>query len=427
MLVKYLFADKKFTPFFWTQFLGAFNDNLLKNTLVMLITYRSVDLMGLELGAVISLASALFILPFVLFSPLAGQISDKYDKSVVARYVKFAEIIIMGIACCGFYFESYALLLFVLFCTGVQSTFFGPLKYSIIPSLAGEKNVLQANAIVEMGTFISILTGTILGGYISSLSHVESIVSIGVLVTACVGYWTSRKIPPQDENLDLNINYNPLPEIISLWKMTVSRVTLLHSIVGVSWFWLYGVVVLSVLPIYVSQDLHGSESVATLFFAAFTVGIAVGSLVCERLSRCMKPRRLVFLGALGLSLSYIDLYLIPEKLNFIELNVSTLFSHWQPMHILLDFFFFAVAGGIFIVPLYTILQQDSKVVERSRVIAANNILNALFMVIGSLAVAVAYGQGLGAPLILLVFAIINLLFCVPFYFWFYRSCKTESM
>ena len=220
MNLQFITSHKKFAPFFWTQFLGAFNDNFFKNALVVLVAFRGVQLLGMGSGDLVAVASGLFILPFFLFSPLAGQLCDKYEKSQVVRMTKLLEIGIMIIAALGFFFQSYALLLFILFLMGTQSTFFGPAKYSLIPDLVQERNLTQANALIELGTFLSILLGTIAGGLITAVPGADWMIGTILIVIAFFGYLTSRGVPlTQVASPQLKINWNPFPEYFSLWKL----------------------------------------------------------------------------------------------------------------------------------------------------------------------------------------------------------------
>ncbi|MEM7645316.1 MAG: MFS transporter [Pseudomonadota bacterium] len=408
----FMTSDKKFAPFFWTQFWGAFNDNFFKNALVVLVAFRGVQLLGLDSGALIAAAGGLFILPFFLFSPLAGQLCDKYEKSRVIRATKVLEIVIMLLAALGFLLQNYLILLFLLFLMGTQSAFFGPAKYSIIPDIVSEKRLTEATAFIELGTFLSILLGTIAGGLITSVSGADLWIGLGLIAFAVIGYWTSRGVPATPIGApQLKITYNPFPEYLSLWRIIASKPSIFYSVFAISWFWFFGAGVLSVLPIYVKDYLMGTEGVVTLFLAMFTVGVGIGSMLCEKMSRGEAEIGVVPIGAVGMTLFFLDIYWVGmpwEEAVAGSVSVPQFFSSFNGIRLTVDFILMAVFGGIFIVPLYTLLQERSEASLRSRVIAANNVFSAFFMVLASILVLVFYQIPLNPVEIFATFSIMNL-------------------
>ncbi len=419
MDLRLLVSDKKFTPFFWTQFWGSFNDNFFKNALAVIVAFRGVQLLGLDAGALVAVATALIILPFFIFSPIAGQMADKFEKSAIIRWTKRLEIFIMFFAALGFLFQSYLLLLGLLFLMGTQSAFFGPLKYSIIPELVEEKNLTEGNALIELGTFLSILLGTIAGGFFTSIDGADWWIGSGLLVFAGLGYMAARKVPAVSVgDPTLKMHWNPFPEYINLWRIMRQKVAIFNSVLAISWFWFYGAGILSVLPIYVKDYLMGNENVATLFLAMFTLGVGLGSILCERFSYDRVEIGIVPIGSLGLTLFIFDLYWVGAPWvgmapGSVTLSVFTSsFAGWRLMF---DFFMMSVFGGLFIVPLYTLLQERSHPETRSRVIAGNNIMNAVFMVVASALLILFYSWKLSPVQIFAIFGIMNLM--VAFYIY----------
>ncbi|MCB0391638.1 MAG: MFS transporter [Bdellovibrionales bacterium] len=414
-----IFKDKKFSSFFWTQFWGSFNDNFFKNALVVLVAFRGIQLLGLDSATLVAVSSGLFILPFFLFSPLAGQLSDKFEKSKIIRMTKLSEIIIMVIAGLGFLTQSYLLLLAVLFLMGTQSTFFGPVKYSLIPDLLPEEDLTEGNAFIELGTFLAILLGTILGGIVTTLSNTDIIIGSALVLIAVLGYLISRKIqavPIAAPHLEIRMN--PFPEFIALFKILNEKKVLINSVLGISWFWFFGAGILSVLPIYVKNYLWADEQVVTLFLSMFTLGIGMGSILCEKLSFKRVELGLVPIGSIGMTLLLLDLFFTLPSWptgNGPLISLHLFLDQPQGWRLMLDFFMMSVFGGVFIVPLYTLLQERSHTETRSRVIAANNILNALFMVFSSLLVMLFYQLELNTAQIFLVFSILNAIVAIYIY------------
>ncbi len=419
MNFKMVTSDKRFAPFFWTQFWGAFNDNFFKNALVIIVAYRGVQLLGMDYGSLVAVAGGLLILPFFLFSPIAGQLSDKYEKSKIVRATKKLEIFIMLIAAFGFFLQSYLLLLGLIFLMGTQSAFFGPVKYSIIPELVDPDTLTEGNALTEFGTMLSILLGTIAGGAVTSIPGADPVIGVGLVVFAILGFVAARKVPPVTAgDPDLKLQWNPFPVFGSLWKILRSQVAIFNTVLAISWFWFFGAGVLSVLPVYVKDHILGNENVATLFLAMFTLGVGVGSILCEKLSYKRVEIGLVPIGSLGLTLFVVDLFLVGapwEGAPSASITLPEFIGRFEGWRLMFDFFMMSVSGGLFIVPLYTLLQERSESQSRSRVIAATNIMNALFMVVASLVLILFYRWDYNPAEILLSFAIMNVVVAIYIY------------
>jgi 1-acyl-sn-glycerol-3-phosphate acyltransferase len=406
-----LLKIRRFAPFFWTQFFGAFNDNIFKNALILIIAYQGVrQLPDTNSNVMINMAAGALILPFFLFSALAGDISDKYEKSSLIRYIKLAEIAIMALAAVAFYFSNIAALMLLLFLLGTQAAFFGPVKYSILPQHLQPGELVGGNAMVEMGTFIAILLGTIGGGILIQMQSGPRMVGAAVLLVACAGYAASRFIPEaQACSPGLKIKWNPVTETWKTVQLVRDPDSVFKSILGISWFWFLGASYLTQLPAYTRDTLHSSESVVTLLLALFSIGVGAGSLMCERLSGRKVELGLVPLGSIGLSIFGFDIffaYHAPQVSSLMGLR--EFLNSPGSMRVVLDFIMIGVSGGLFIVPLYAFIQMRTRPEIRSRVIAANNILNALFMVLASIMGAVLLSRfELSIPQFFLVLVILN--------------------
>lgn len=405
----HLLQSRRFLPFFGTQFLGAFNDNLFKNSLVVLLTFQAASWTSLRPELLANLAAGIFILPFFLFSATAGQLADKYDKARMARLVKVLEVVIMLVAGAGFAMHSLSVLMGALFLFGVHSTLFGPVKYAILPQHLKEEELVGGNALVEAGTFVAILIGTLSGGLIAGLPHGTVWITIGGLLVAAAGYLASRQIPDAPAPApELRVNPNPFTETWRTIGFARENRTVFLSILGISWFWLYGALLLAQFPAYAKNVLGGSESAVTMLLATFTIGIGIGSMLCERLSGKMVEIGLVPFGSIGLTLFGLDLAWATPPLHGGEpLSVLALLAAPGMWRVLLDLGALGLFGGFFIVPLYALVQLRSNVEFRARIIAGNNIMNALFMVVGALAAAVLLGAGLSIPALFGVAALCN--------------------
>ncbi|MCB0350858.1 MAG: MFS transporter [Bdellovibrionales bacterium] len=420
MSIKLIFKDKKFAPLMWTQFLGALNDNLFKNALVVIITFKGISLWGLAPESIVALAGGVFILPFFLFSSLAGQLSDKFEKSKIARLTKWLEVAVMLVASMGFYFHEFKFLMLALFFMGLQSTFFGPVKYSIIPELIDEKNLVRGNAYIEVGTFLAILIGTIIGGVVAGFAHAENWIISGVLFVAFLGLLASYKIPSVSiADSDLKVGLNPVPQIWSTIKLILPNKAVFNSILGISWFWFFGAALLSILPVLTKNLLLANENVVTLFLATFTIGIAIGAVLCEKLSFDRVEIGLVPWGSLGMTVFLVDLAYVSS--NWVSSSAADLLtfqqfiSHDGSIRFTFDLLMISVFGGAFSVPLYTLVQERSERKIRSRVIASNNVINAFFMVISSLLLMFFYFLKLTLPQIILIYSGLNLIVAIYIY------------
>ena len=405
-----LLQARRFRPFFLTQFLGAFNDNLFKNALVVLLTFQSAQWTTIAPEILANLAAGIFILPFFLFSATAGQLADKYDKAMLARMVKVLEMGIMLVAAAGFFLHSLGLLLGALFLLGLHSTMFGPVKYAILPQHLKEEELIGGNALVEAGTFVAILIGTLAGGLLAGAGLDPVWVAGAGFLVAVLGYVTSRGIPPAPAPVpDLVVNPNPLTETWRNIGFARENRTVFLSILGISWFWLYGALFLAQFPAFAKNVIGGGEGAVTLLLATFTIGIGIGSLLCERMSSKHVELGLVPFGSIGLTLFGLDLGFaaLPLAAGAEVRGVGALLGEFSTWRILFDLFMIGLFGGFFIVPLYALVQLRSAPEQRARIIAANNIMNALFMVFGAGAAAGLLGAGLSIPTLFIVAAICN--------------------
>jgi 1-acyl-sn-glycerol-3-phosphate acyltransferase len=405
-----LLTQRRFWPMFWTQFLGAFNDNFFKNALVILIAYKAVQVGGFDAQQMVALAGGLFILPFFLFSAVAGQMADRFSKSAFIPWIKTAEIAVMSLAAVGFLAESITLLLVVLFLMGLQSALFGPVKFGILPQLLGKDELVAGNALVEMGTFLAILLGTIGGGLLIATDNGGLYVSLAVVAFAIFGTLTSLfliKLPA--EAPDLKIQWNPVTPAWRIFKHTRANYSIFQSILGISWFWFLGASVLAVFPTWCSEVLNADETVVTLLLALFSVGIGIGSMLCERLSRGHLELGLVPLGSIGMTIFLVDLFIAGRPDSALgEMQSAGMFlAHSGNWRILVDLFALAVFGGFYIVPLNTLVQQRAEPAHRSRVVAGGNIISAFFMVLSAGALIGAGAIGMTIPQIFLVLALLN--------------------
>jgi len=404
-----LLRARRFAPLFVTQFLGALNDNVLKNAMVVLLTFQAASWTTLKPELLANLAAGIFILPFFLFSATAGQLADKYDKAALARLVKLLEIVIVLVAGAGFVLHSLAVLFASLFLLGLHSTLFGPVKYAILPQHLKSDELVGGNALIEAGTFVAILLGTLLGGLLAGSGDGTIWITAVGLVIAVAGYAASRSIPvavPPAPTLAISIN--PLSETWRNIQFARENRTVFLSIMGISWFWLFGALFLAQFPAYTKNVLGGSETAVTLLLATFTFGIGAGSLFCEKLSAKRIELGLVPLGSIGLTLFALDLALAsPAVPSPSPLGAIGLLAYDQTWRVLLDLALLGIFGGFFIVPLYALVQQRSNPEHGARIIAANNIMNALFMVVGSLGAAGMLAAGLTIPMLFAVAAICN--------------------
>lgn len=411
-----LITQRRFLPFFITQALGALNDNVFKNALVILIAFRISGLSSSDVDFYSNLAAGLFILPFFLFCGFAGQLAEKYEKSVQIQRIKLAEIVIMALGSAGLMLGSLPLMLAVLFCLGAQSAFFGPLKYGILPQHLEQHELVAGNGWVEAGTFMAILAGTLVGGLVVASMPEQGAMWASVIVVslAVVGYLTSRMIPKAAASApDLVIDKNPITATISTLGSLKGNRDVLLSVLAVSWFWFFGSIFIAQLPNYTRLFLGGNEQVAPLVLTLFSVGVGLGSLLCERLSGGKIEIGLVPFGALGLTIFGVDLYFAkPEAATVTGLTAMQFLQAAGNWRVALDLFLLGVFGGFYIVPLFALIQSRAEPSKLSRVIAANNIINALFMVAAALMAIVLLKSGVTIPQLLLITAILNALVAV---------------
>jgi len=412
-----LLRKRRFAPFFLTQVLGAFNDNVYKNALVILVAYHAASYASIDPNLLTNVAAGLFILPFVLFSATAGQIADKFEKSAIIRIIKASEIGIMVIAAAGLLLKNLPLLLAALFLLGLHSTFFGPVKYAILPQVLSPAELVGGNGLVEMGTFVAILAGTLVAGVLIALDRGIVWVAALILVTGVLGFLASLAIPKVARAAEsLSFEWNPFRETWSNLQFARRNRTVFLSLLGISWFWFYGAMFLSQFPTYSKAVLGGNEHVVTLLLALFSIGVAAGSLLCERLSGHKVEIGLVPFGSIGLSVFALDLFLATpgsvEHANFGAWQFLTQPGSWR---IALDLFLIGMFGGFYIVPLYALIQTRSEPSHRSRIIAANNILNALFMVAAAGLAVVALSAGLSIAQLLLLTGALNAVVAIYIY------------
>jgi 1-acyl-sn-glycerol-3-phosphate acyltransferase len=407
----HLIKSRQFLPLFLTQFLGAFNDNIYKNSLMLLVTYYAAKSLNMEVTVLLNIAAGLFILPFFLFSGIAGEIADKYEKSLIIRKVKLLEIAIMLLGAFAFWNMQWWWLFIILFLMGTQSTLFGPVKYAILPEHLKNEELVGGNAIIEMGTFVAILMGTMGASMIMDSGDANQKAALIVVIVAILGYLSCRYIPiAPAPNPELKINFNPFTTTAKVIHYAREDRAIYLAIMAISWFWFIGATYLTQFPAFAKSILGGDASVVSLLLVVFTIGIAVGSLLCDRLSGHKIELGIVPIGSLGLTISGIDLY-FATPLSALGQDIS-----WQEfiqntvgIHILLDLVGIGIFGGLFIVPLYAFIQQESKPDHRARIIAANNVLNAMFMVVSAVCGIIMLGFfKLSIPEFFLVVAIMNL-------------------
>lgn len=376
-----LLSQRRFLPYFITQFFGAFNDNIFKNVLLLFVAFAGPQVLPVSSNLFINLAAGLFILPFFLFSASAGVLADKYEKSWFIRKVKLIEIAIMCLGAIGFITQSYGILLFLLFLMGTQSAFFGPVKYALLPQQLKPNELLSGNALVETGTFIAILVGTLGAGLIASAEHANYVAAASVVIFAIAGYLSSRYIPEAAASApNLKLRWQPIKHTKETLKIAHQDRVVFQCIMAISWFWFLGATYLTQFPNFTKNHLMGNEAAVSFLLALFSVGIALGSMLCDKMSRNRIDIGIVPIGSLGITIfGALMAYAVPSDLPLFD-GFSAFVAHsalWPVFGFLL---LLGISGGLFIVPLYALMQQQAKETERARVIAALNIYNSLFMV-----------------------------------------------
>ena len=406
-----LLRTRRFLPFFITQLLGAFNDNIFKQSLILAILYK-LSIEG-DRSIWVNLCALLFILPFFLFSALAGQFGEKFNKDALIRAIKIGEIVIMAVGATGFLTNHLELMLLALFAMGTHSALFGPVKYSIMPQALHDDELVGGNGLVEMGTFLAILAGTIGAGIMMSSTHYAPVVAVAIVAVAVLGYLASRSIPRAAASTpQLRLDWNIFTQSWATLRMGLGQTPAVsRSIVGNSWFWFVGAIYLTQIPAYAKEWLYGDETVVTLILTVFSVGIALGSMLCEKLSGRKVEIGLVPFGSFGLTVFGLLLWWhsggFPQNVQ--ANDWLAVLSYGQAWWVLFDILGLGVFGGFYIVPLYALIQSRTAENERARVIAANNILNALFMVVSAIvSILLLSVAKLSIPELFLVVSLLNI-------------------
>ena len=399
-MIKLLFV-RRFMPLFWTQFLGAFNDNFFKSALMMLITYRIGDAAGIDPRILVNAAAGIFILPFFVFAPTASDLADKYDRSDLMRWVKFAEIIVMSGALLGFWLGNVWLLMFVLFMMGAQSAFFSPAKYSILPQHLAENELIAGNGLIQMGTYLAILSGTIAGGLM--ILKENGIYWVGGLAVtiAALGWLFSMFIPPTKPiDPSREVSFRIVKRTREMFADVYPMRKVFGSMLAISWFWLVGSVFLAQFPTYARTILGADESVATSFLAIFSCGIGVGSMFCDSLLKGKVTSKYVPAAAYGIAIASVLLWYVSNRPPVPEgtpiVDAWTFFSRPENFMITACLFVIAFCGGLYIVPLYAVMQTEAgdKV---SGVIACSNISDSVFMALAAVGASVLISLGASIP------------------------------
>ncbi|RFS32163.1 MFS transporter [Acinetobacter cumulans] len=383
---EHLLGSRRFLPMFLTQFFGALNDNVYKQALLLVITYGWIQQQTASISTLNNLAALLFILPYFIFSATAGQLADKYERSQLVRMLKIAEILIMLLGTAGFLLGNLWLLLCALFLMGTHSTFFGPIKYAILPEILKPQELMSGNALFQSGTSMAILIGMILGGAVISLSQGNLLwISLTVITIACLGYLSSRFILKQQvTSPNIDIDWNFFRTSGQTLRYAKSLPLIFTILLGNSWYWFYGATYLTQIPQLTQQNLHASENVVSLLLTFFSVGIGVGSLLCRKIGGAEVNIKMVPLGAIGLTVFALylaaSLTFVPERTGAL-LSLSDVFQGgWSYYNVMFAVTLLGISGGFYIVPLYAMMQAYSPRSHRARIVAANNILNAVFMV-----------------------------------------------
>ncbi len=410
--MRHLLTSRRFLPLFISQFLGAFNDNLFKNAFIILLTYVLAQREGVDATQMVTIASGLFILPFFLFSATAGKLADKLEKSTLIRYVKLFEIVLALCACVAFYMQHLYGLLSILFLLGVQSAFFGPLKYSILPNHLKPDDLLQGNGLIETGTFLAILIGTLTGGLLILTQYGAETVSALMLLLAFAGWFASGWIPkaPPQAPETIHLSANIMGDTWSVLKQSAKQYDVFLAIIGISWFWFIGATFLAQFPAFTKDILLADETVVTVFLSIFSIGIGIGSMLCHKLTKGNVTGKLAAPAALGMALFTAAMCFCVGFMPAPEYayhTVESFFANLPAWGIMGSLLAVAVCGGIYIVPLYAIMQERSDASACAQVIAGNNIINALFMVLSALFTLVGLHYGLDITHLFLITALMN--------------------
>jgi 1-acyl-sn-glycerol-3-phosphate acyltransferase len=404
-----LLRERRFAPLFWTQFLGAANDNLFKFAFTLLATYHAADWGGVDASTAGFAIGAIFIAPFVLLSATSGQIADKFERSRLIRFVKDFEIAVMAIAAAGFVARIPALLYLAVFLMGVHSTLFGPVKYAYLPQHLKDTELTGGNGMVEMGTFVAILLGTMASGFLVKAQAGAAGVAAACVAVAVLGRVAAGFVPHSPApDPGLRINWNPFTETWSNLRIAARDTAVFHSLLGISWLWFVGSIFLTSFTPFTKDVLNGDENVVTVLLAVFSIGIGLGALACERLSGRKVEIGLVPFGSIGITVFAVDLWLACRGLAPGTMRgTATLLREWETVRIMADLFLVSFFAGLYSVPLYALIQSRGEPAHRARIIAANNILNAVFMIVASLAAMALLRAGLTLPQLFLVVGLMN--------------------
>nr|WP_192867637.1 MFS transporter [Thaumasiovibrio occultus] len=416
-MAKSLLSQRRFLPYFLTQSLGAFNDNVYKSALMNFIAFAAVASLPLQADLMINMAAGLFILPFFLFSASAGVIADKFEKSKLIRIIKTAEVLIMAVAAYAIVTQNFIFMMLLLFLMGTQSAFFGPIKYALLPQTLKEDELLEGNALVETATFLSILAGVVLAGFITNHEYKAPLAAGAVVLFAIFGLISARAIPTIPAvDPEMKLKWAPISQTIATVKLARKDKAVFQSILGISWFWFLGASYLTQFPNFTKVYLGGTEAAVSFLLTLFSVGIALGSMLCSKMSGKRIEIGIVPLGSLGLTLFGLDLMfavpdITPQYTTFMNFVTEPSFRR-----VFIDLLMIGIFGGLFIVPLYAMMQHRAEEGERARVIAGNNIMNSLFMVISAISGIVLLGHvGMSIPQFFGLLAVINIVVALYVY------------
>ncbi len=414
-----LLTERRFGPFFVTQFLGAANDNIFKYAFTLLVTFEASRLSTFSTALAVNLIAGVFILPFLLFSASSGQLADKFDKARIIQAVKGLEVAIMLLGAWGLMQASFSVLLLCTFLMGLHSTLFGPVKFAYLPQVLRPDEIVGGNGLVEMGTFVAILLGTMVAGVLIQAWASGPAVVAGVCVGVALAGWVASFFIPSTAPSDPGLRLSANPFAVTWHNVQIARAdrAVFLSLLGISWLWFFGAVFLTQFPQYAKEYLGGGPTVANVLLGVFTVGVALGALGCEKLSRHQVEIGLVPLGSLGTTLFTVDLYFASRGLPPATVqSAAALLTHWAYWRVLVDLFFLALFAGLYSVPLYALIQTRSQATHRARIIAANNILNALFLILASgFCVLVLQVLGWSLPQLFLATAVLNLAVAIYIY------------
>ncbi|HKO66467.1 MAG TPA: MFS transporter [Burkholderiaceae bacterium] len=408
-----LLHQRRFAPLFWVQFLGAANDNVFKFAFTLLATYSAATWGGVDLRYAAFLIGALFIAPFLLFSATSGQLADRAEKSRLIRLLKNAEVAVMALAAVGLTVRSPLLVYVSIFLIGLQATVFGPVKYSYLPQHLEPSELTRGNGLIEMATFVAILLGTIVAGLLIEMFNATgaAVVALVIVLLALAGRVASQFIPHSAAaDASLRIDWNPFSATAQNLKVAHSDRTVFNSILGISWLWFFGSIFLTSLAPFAREVLSGDEAVVTFLLAVFSIGIGAGSLLTDRLSGHKVEIGLVPLGSIGMTVFALDLYFASQSMMPTGMplqSVPGFLAREGAWRIVADLALLSAFAGLYSVPLYALIQSRAQRTHVARIVAANNVLNALFIIVASIAAAALLSSGLTIPELFLVAGLMN--------------------